>query len=65
MSDSMIRTMTDRRKGGLTHGFVVEFASAEDRDYYLFKDPAHLGFVKKNSPHIADVRVVDYEKGVY
>lgn len=57
--------MADRDQGGLTHGFVVEFASKEDRDYYVSKDPAHQAFVAKNSPRFDDVRVVDYEKGVY
>ena len=52
-------------KGGLTHGFVVEFVSKADRDYYIAKDPAHAAFVKKNSPRFEDVKVVDYEKGVY
>jgi len=52
-------------QGGFTHGFVVEFASREDRDYYVAKDPTHQAFVKKNSPRFDDVRVIDYEKGVY
>lgn len=57
--------LADRKQGGLTHGFVVEFASKADRDYYVSDDPAHQAFVKKNSPRFDDVRVVDYEKGVY
>jgi len=57
--------LADGRQGGLTHGFVVEFASPEDRDYYVTKDPSHMAFVKKNSPRFDDVRVVDYQKGVY
>ncbi|KIW63351.1 hypothetical protein PV04_10202 [Phialophora macrospora] len=52
-------------QGGLTHGFVVEFASKEDRDYYVSEDPVHQAFVKKNRPRFDDVRVIDYEKGVY
>jgi len=52
-------------QGGFTHGFVVEFASKQDRDYYVSKDPSHQAFVKKNSPQFDDVRVIDYEKGVY
>ena len=55
----------DVAQGGFTHGFVVEFASKEDRDYYVSKDPVHQEFVKKNSPSFDDVRVIDYEKGVY
>lgn len=57
--------LADSKQGGLTHGFVVEFASKADRDYYVSDDPAHQAFVKKNSPRFDDVRVVDYEKGVY
>jgi len=52
-------------QGGFTHGFVVEFASREDRDHYIFEDTVHQAFVKKNSPRFDDVRVIDYEKGVY
>lgn len=52
-------------QGGFTHGFVVEFASKEDRDYYASRDPSHTAFVKKNSPKFDDVRVIDYEKGIY
>ena len=44
---------------------MVEFASTEDRDYYVSKDPAHQAFVKKHSPDFEDVRVVDYEAGMY
>ncbi|KAL2136709.1 hypothetical protein VTI74DRAFT_2120 [Chaetomium olivicolor] len=33
-------------QNGMTHGFVVEFGSAEDRDYYVTKDPTHQEFVK-------------------
>ncbi|KAJ9494109.1 hypothetical protein H2202_010416 [Exophiala xenobiotica] len=56
---------SETKEGGFTHGFVVEFASKEDRDYYIARDPTHLAFVKKNSPRFDDVRVIDYEKGVY
>ncbi|GAT18654.1 hypothetical protein RIB2604_00101480 [Aspergillus luchuensis] len=34
------------KDNGITHAFVVHFASADDRDYYVSKDPAHLAFVK-------------------
>ena len=58
-------THIDHPQGGFTHGFVVEFASKEDRDHYVAKDPTHQAFVKKNSSRFDDVRVIDYEKGVY
>jgi hypothetical protein len=46
-----------------THGFVVEFDNAEDRDYYVYKDPAHQEFVKFASEVANGVKVVDYEPG--
>merc|ERR1712000_50070 len=33
-------------QNGITHGFVVEFNSAEDRDFYVKTDPAHQAFIK-------------------
>lgn len=52
-------------QAGLTHGFVVEFASAEDRDYYVHKDPAHLDVGKFIGQIAQTVRVVDYEPGKF
>ncbi|KAJ4410482.1 hypothetical protein N0V91_001968 [Didymella pomorum] len=49
--------------GAFSHGFVVEFESEEDRDYYVHKDPAHQDFIKFAGPHIENVRVLDYEPG--
>jgi hypothetical protein len=46
-----------------THGFVVEFESAEDRDYYVYKDPSHQEFVKFAGEVANGVKVVDYEPG--
>lgn len=47
---------------GFTHGFVVSFASAADRDAYL-PHPAHQAFVERLKPWLADVLVLDYEVG--
>ncbi|KAJ8108716.1 hypothetical protein OPT61_g7980 [Boeremia exigua] len=44
-----------------THGFVVEFESEEDRDYYVSKDPAHQDFVKFAGELMQSVKVFDYE----
>jgi hypothetical protein len=52
-------------QGGFTHGFVVTFASLADRDYYVSEDPAHKTFVNRNGKRFEDVRVIDYEDGVY
>jgi hypothetical protein len=50
-------------QGPHTHGFVVEFENAEDRDYYVDKDPAHQEFVKFAGGVANGVKVVDYEPG--
>ena len=47
---------------GFTHGFVVTFANAADRDAYL-PHPAHQAFVERLKPWLADVLVLDYEVG--
>ena len=46
-------------------GFVMTFASTDDRDYYIGLDPAdadpvHRAFVEFASPHLDDVAVVDF-----
>ncbi|KAJ9623405.1 hypothetical protein H2203_005664 [Taxawa tesnikishii (nom. ined.)] len=51
--------------GGFTHGFVSEFETEEDRQYYLEKDPAHLEFVASLKDIVQNVRVVDFEPGVF
>ncbi|CBX93092.1 similar to stress responsive alpha-beta barrel domain-containing protein [Plenodomus lingam JN3] len=53
------------RSDGLTHGFVVEFESAEDRDYYTHRDPAHQAFVQFVGPLVQGVKVLDYTPGVF
>ncbi|TGZ78311.1 hypothetical protein EX30DRAFT_334611 [Ascodesmis nigricans] len=54
---------------GYTHTFVVEFASTEDRDYYVNEDPAHREFVGELVRAVVGgvdgVLVVDFEEGVY
>jgi len=44
---------------GLTHCFVLTFASEKDRDAYL-PHPDHKAFVEIAGPHIDKVTVVDY-----
>ena len=44
---------------GLTHCFLVTFASEKDRDDYL-PHPDHKAFVDLAGPHIDKVTVVDY-----
>ncbi|KPM38438.1 hypothetical protein AK830_g8132 [Neonectria ditissima] len=52
-------------QGGITHAFVVEFASAEDRDYYVTMDPAHLGFVKGLGDLLEKAQVIDFTPGTF
>lgn len=44
---------------GLTHCFLLTFASEADRDAYL-PHPAHKAFVDLVGPHVEKVTVVDY-----
>ncbi|KAK1835657.1 hypothetical protein QBC39DRAFT_368159 [Podospora conica] len=50
---------------GITHGFVVEFGSIEDRDYYVKDDMAHKAFVKGLAGLVDKAVVVDFENGVF
>ncbi|KAL1620470.1 hypothetical protein SLS56_009649 [Neofusicoccum ribis] len=49
---------------GMTHAFVLEFASQEDLDYYLTRDPVHLAFSRDAAPLVEDSVVVDIRDGV-
>lgn len=53
------------RQDGITHAFVVEFANEEDRQYYVEKDPAHLGFIQNVIPHAVKAQVIDFTPGVF
>ncbi|KAL6793652.1 hypothetical protein GGI42DRAFT_333576 [Trichoderma sp. SZMC 28013] len=55
----------ENMQNGLTHGVVAEFASAEDRDYYVTTDPAHLEFVKSLGGILEKAVVLDFSDGVY
>ncbi len=44
---------------GLTHCFILTFASDQDRDAYLV-DSAHLEFVEIIKQHSDDVMVIDF-----
>ena len=47
------------------YGFVMEFASLEDRDYYVYKDPAHLEFKDSVKKFGVKVGCLDYAPGVF
>ncbi|KAM0424287.1 hypothetical protein ACHAPT_010432 [Fusarium lateritium] len=44
---------------GITHAFVIQFAGAQDRDYYALKDPAHLAVVEELGPLVEKVQIID------
>ncbi|RPB17377.1 hypothetical protein P167DRAFT_561665 [Morchella conica CCBAS932] len=53
-------------QNGFTHLFVMEFENAEDRDYYVAKDPVHQVYVKMlGALPIGAVMVMDFEGGCY
>ncbi|KAJ5152215.1 hypothetical protein N7492_010510 [Penicillium capsulatum] len=52
-------------QNGITHAFVVEFANAEDRDYYVDKDPAHQEFVQYVKGIIQKAQVIDFTPGLF
>lgn len=52
-------------KNGITHGFIVEFPSAEDRDYYVGEDPIHQAFIKSLDGLVEKAVVIDFVNGVY
>jgi hypothetical protein len=52
-------------QSGITHAFVVEFASAQDRDYYVEKDPAHRKFVRSLDGLLEKSQVIDYSNGSF
>ncbi|KAM4057873.1 stress responsive a/B barrel domain-containing protein [Hirsutella rhossiliensis] len=50
-------------QGGITHAFVVQFASQEDRDYYVQEDPAHQAFVEVMVPKLVKAQIIDFSPG--
>ncbi|KAK0726129.1 hypothetical protein B0H67DRAFT_572382 [Lasiosphaeris hirsuta] len=48
---------------GMTHGFVVEFDSVEDRNYYVTQDPTYSAFVKSIENLVEKTIIVDFTDG--
>ncbi|KAJ6441138.1 stress responsive a/B barrel domain-containing protein [Purpureocillium lavendulum] len=55
----------EERQNGITHAFVVEFDSAEDRDYYVRRDPAHKAFVESMLSKLDKAQIIDFSPGVF
>lgn len=49
----------------MTHAFVVEFASPEDRDYYVREDPVHQSFIKMAGEVLEKSQVIDFTNGKF
>ncbi|KAI0599630.1 stress responsive A/B barrel domain protein [Biscogniauxia sp. FL1348] len=52
-------------QNGMTHTFIFQFESEEDRKHYLEKDPAHLEFVASIQDILDTAQVVDFTPGVF
>ncbi|KAI1483716.1 hypothetical protein K445DRAFT_24351 [Daldinia sp. EC12] len=53
------------KQQGMTHVFVFEFESEEDREYYLNKDPAHTEFATGVINLIEKLQAVDFTPGEF
>ena len=49
----------------MTHAFVAEFGSLEDRDYYVSKDPVHLDLNKSIKHLVENFQAMDFVDHVY
>ncbi|KAI1760540.1 dabb-domain-containing protein [Hypoxylon sp. FL1150] len=52
-------------QNGLTHAFIAQFETEEDRKYYLEEDPAHKEFVASIKDIVEKVQVVDFTPDVF
>ncbi|OTB20774.1 hypothetical protein K445DRAFT_92800 [Daldinia sp. EC12] len=52
-------------QNGITHAFVAEFESLEDRNYYVNQDPFHAEFKSYMVPRVEKFIVVDFAEGVF
>jgi hypothetical protein len=52
-------------QGGFTHQFVMEFANAEDRNYYSSKDAFHQSVIELLTPRVEKVQIVDIIDGQF
>ncbi|ORY12984.1 stress responsive A/B barrel domain-domain-containing protein [Clohesyomyces aquaticus] len=52
-------------QNGITHVFVMEFESAEDRDYYVNDDPLHDEFKSFAGQFLEKAQVIDFTNGVF
>ncbi|KAF2467035.1 uncharacterized protein BDR25DRAFT_267824 [Lindgomyces ingoldianus] len=55
----------EKQQNGMTHAFVVQFLTLEDRDYYVNEDPVHRAFKDAASSVLEEAQVVDFIDGVF
>ncbi|KAI4595597.1 hypothetical protein KJ359_006586 [Pestalotiopsis sp. 9143b] len=60
-----VNNSPENATNGISHAFISQFDSEEDRTYYLEKDPAHLSFVKSIGEIVDKVQVIDFTPGVF
>jgi hypothetical protein len=56
---------TENLQNGISHAFVLQFHSIQDRDYYVNDDPAHKAFKEAASAVVEKATVVDFQNGVF
>lgn len=52
-------------KNGPTHGFVLEFASVVEKEYYVSEDPMHLDFIKSIKAIVMTATIMDFTDREY
>jgi hypothetical protein len=52
-------------QNGLTHAFIVEFDSEDDRNYYIANDPSHQAFKESIGSVVENATVLDFTDGLF
>jgi hypothetical protein len=60
-----IDNSVENAQQGISHAFIVQFHSNEDRTYYVEQDPAHQAFKAAAADVLENVIVVDFQEGVF
>ncbi|RAR04508.1 stress responsive A/B barrel domain containing protein [Stemphylium lycopersici] len=56
---------TENLQNGISHAFVLQFHSLQDRDYYVNDDPVHKAFKEAADAVVEKATVVDFQNGVF
>ncbi|KAF2013736.1 hypothetical protein BU24DRAFT_464488 [Aaosphaeria arxii CBS 175.79] len=52
-------------QNGISHAFIVQFYSNEDRNYYVDHDPEHQKFKDSVKEIVEKAQVIDFQDGVF